>query len=368
MKIAFVAQDLVGQGVQYATAAVIREFCRRGYDVDLLLSEYHWDYLALGQKAFEVPGAVKVIRMPHRSCKKNVFFLRRYLDSGGADFIIAESEMYAKCLRIASIGFRKTKMPKLSFVGHGTYQLLPEPLWPRFKMWLKLLLRYSKFHAAFMVNEQGRLNFLKDTSALDPSHVIVVHNPVVDEVFFRKVSHDPTHPWLREKECPTFVTAGSFDANKGHLMLIKAIAQVSKTNAVRLIIYGRGNLEGDYRAYIAEHALEDVVSIGGFTDNLPAELKAADCFLLGSREESFGIVIVEALAAGTPVISTDAYAGPREVLDNGKYGVLVPVGNVDEMAKAIRNFLRSPRPEIPKEAWLRYTNEKSVDLYERGLK
>ena len=114
-------------------------------------------------------------------------------------------------------------------------------------------------------------------------------------------------------------------------------------------------MENDYLTYIKEHNLGGMISIAGFTDILPAQVGAADCLISSSDEESFGITIVEALAAGVRVISTDAPYGPREILADGKYGRLVPVGDVDAMASAIIDCIDGKIPIAPDESWQRYT-------------
>ena len=83
MKIAFLVQDLVGQGVQYATAIIAREFSRLGWDVDILVSQVHKDKLNDGGKSFELPSSVKLVYMPNRRGSRNGWFVRKYLKSGG---------------------------------------------------------------------------------------------------------------------------------------------------------------------------------------------------------------------------------------------------------------------------------------------
>ena len=105
----------------------------------------------------------------------------------------------------------------------------------------------------------------------------------------------------------------------------------------------------------------------GYTDNLPAEIKAADAFIVSSNIESFSIVLVEALAAGTPVISTDAPYGPPEILQNGKYGILVKRNNPDALADGILQVLNGHAIPPTPEAYERFTLPNTVKRYEAAL-
>lgn len=365
MKIAFIVQDLVGQGVQYATAAMVRAFSARGYDIDLLVSKVHNDYLKEGRKSFEVPATVNWIHMPSRRSSRNILFLRRYVKRTDAAYVIAESGLYAQALRVATLGLRS--VPKLVQVHHWNVDPAPVGFVGKMVLRFKYWLMYRTFYARFHVNDRARQNTLKRTSVFPPERVCTVYNVAVDDVFFRKVKEQPTHPWLKDKTCLTLVTAGACEPYKGHLTLLKAMKAVNDCRRVRLIIFGRGHLMPQYQEFIRQNHLEEVVSVGGFTDNLPAEMRAADGFVLSSVEESFGIVVAEALACGLYVISTDAPDGPREILEHGKYGTLVPVGDVDAMAKAIIDFANNPKREVPEEAWNRFTEEKICDRYLKGL-
>ena len=150
-------------------------------------------------------------------------------------------------------------------------------------------------------------------------------------------------------------------------MLLEAMRRVTAQRRVRLLIFGRGYLEPQYHDFIAKYGLEDSVSIAGFTDQLPAEIYASDGLISPSDEESFGITIVEALACGKPVISTDAPYGPREILADGKYGRLVPVNDSAAMAQAIIDCADGKVPAASDESWKRYTIEAVMEKYLKGM-
>ena len=365
MKISFVVQDLVGQGVQYATAIIAREFARRGWEVEILVSPVHDDKIAQGGKSFELPDSIKLSYMPNRRGSRNGWFMRKHLKTCGSDFVSAESGIYSWCIRWASLGIAKKNLPKLVQVVHGNEYMLSG--WSLLKYRFKSLFHYRNFTTLFFVNRQSELNFSAMCGFLKNLRTGTVNNACVDSVANSKYKLPPQHPWLVKKECCTLVTAGSYTPGKCHLMLLEAMRRVTAERRVRLLIFGRGYLEPQYHDFIKKYDLEDSVSIAGFTDQLQAEIKASDGLISSSDYESFGITIVEALTCGKPVISTDAPYGPREILADGNYGRLVPVNDPEAMAQAIIDCADGKIPVAPDESWKRYTIEAVMEKYLKGM-
>lgn len=366
MKISFVVQDLVGQGVQYATAIIAREFARRGWDVEILVSPVHDDKIAQGGKSFELPDSIKLSYMPNRRGSRNGWFMRKYLKTCGSDFVIAESGIYSWCIRWASFGIPKRKLPKLVQVDHGDEDMLTG--WSLFKYRFKNWFHYRNFTALLFVNKQSEVNFNSMCGFLHNLRTGTVNNACMDSVFLEKVQLPPSHEWLISKKCPTFVTAGAYQPYKDHMLILRALKIVKdQERHVRVIIFGRGPLEKDYRKFIDENGLADYASVGGFTDRLPAEIKASDGFVLSSNWESFGIVLAEGLACRVPCIATDAPYGPREILADGKFGRLVPVNDSAAMAQAIIDCADGKIPVAPDESWKRYTIEAIMEKYLNGI-
>lgn len=361
-KIAFVCQDLIGQGVQFATATMVRAFFDHGFEVELLLSRVHQDLINAGQNPFSIPNGVKCLLMPSRRSSRNGGFLRDYLQNGKADIVVAETRHYAWALSYASTGL--STIPRLYQVEHINVPQTPKCFLQRLKLKTVRYFCYRRFSGVMTVNEESARRLKEQTSLLAKRLKIeTVYNAVVDRDFETKRSCETRHPWLRVKECPTFVAAGALHEGKCFSMLLNAVRLVSRKSHVRLVVFGRGALEGEFRDFVVKFHLEDVISIAGYTDNLPAELKSADGFISSSRAESFSIVLAQALALGVPCISTDAPLGPREVLANGKYGKLVAVDDVNAMAEAILDFVENP-PEKPKaESWRRFTIEAVYNRY-----
>jgi len=172
----------------------------------------------------------------------------------------------------------------------------------------------------------------------------VLYNPF-DLETIREESEKPLKDL--KKTSFIFLTVGRLDAGKNHRLLIEALAKMEPKEA-RLIIIGEGPLEGELRRLARELGVEERVALVGRQSNPFAWMHRADCFVFGSNHEGFPNVLAEALACGTPVISTDCLSGPREILEGrtsyaereagiriADCGLLVPVGDVDAMSQAM---------------------------------
>jgi len=155
-----------------------------------------------------------------------------------------------------------------------------------------------------------------------------------------------TYPWQAELagmgDGPVIATAGRLVPVKDHKTLIAAFAKLRDSRPARLVIFGEGPLEGQLREQAKALGIEKDVLLPGYVNDPPAFYEAADLFVLTSLSEGFGNVLIEAMEAGVPVVSTDAPHGPREILADGRYGALVPVGDSTALAAAMGEALDRP--------------------------
>ncbi len=129
---------------------------------------------------------------------------------------------------------------------------------------------------------------------------------------------------------------------KDFSVLIRAFAKVRAKRDCRLVILGEGELRPELEALVRELDVQDSVQLPGFVNNPYAWMSRAELFVLSSAWEGFGNVLVEAMACGATVVSTDCPSGPSEILEGGKWGPLVPVGDVDALAERMLEALSSP--------------------------
>src|SRR5262249_357683 len=166
---------------------------------------------------------------------------------------------------------------------------------------------------------------------------------------FSAASAPPAHAWFDESS-PVVLGIGRLVPQKNFPLLLEAFRVVRRDRDVKLDILGEGAERPALEAYVKQHSLEDSVSLPGFLENPYACMSRAAVTALSSNFEGLPTVLVESLALGTPVVSTDCESGPREILRNGTLGDLVPINDVAALAQAIARTLDRPRPVIPLDA------------------
>ncbi len=192
--------------------------------------------------------------------------------------------------------------------------------------------------------------------------LMTIYNPV-DLGRIRAMSAGkPSHDWLREKQGPVIVAAGRLTPQKDFATLLRAFALLPDAGA-KLVIYGEGPLRSELESLVAGLGLSGRVSLPGFVGDLPAEIAASDLFVLSSRWEGLPGVLLEALAVGTPVVATDCPTGPDEILEGGRWGALVPVGDPPALAKAMAKTLSLPIDAPAETVLARFDPAGIVDQY-----
>jgi len=184
---------------------------------------------------------------------------------------------------------------------------------------------------------------------LERKKIITIYNPIVSSDLFFQANQEIKHQWIKEKGCPVILGVGRLVHQKNFSLLIKAFARVQRNRLSRLIILGDGKERDDLQRLVREYNLCDSVDLLGFVDNPYAYMTKADLLVLSSNTEGLPTVLIEALACGCPVVSTNCSGGPAEILEDGLYGPLVPVNDEEALAEAIISVLDSP----PDPNWLK---------------
>jgi glycosyltransferase involved in cell wall biosynthesis len=145
----------------------------------------------------------------------------------------------------------------------------------------------------------------------------------------------PPHPWLEDATVPCLVAVGRLHEQKDPMTLLRTVAEVRAQRPVRLLVLGEGPMRAEVERAIVDLGLDADVQLLGHRTDVRRYVARADLMLHTARWEGFGLVLVEALAEGVPVVATDCESGPAEILDAGRYGRLVPVGDVRALAEAV---------------------------------
>jgi len=189
----------------------------------------------------------------------------------------------------------------------------------------------------------GTANDLSKLTQIPREDFKVIYNPVINDIAPSKsityIQSFRKEFWKHRFD-HYLISIGSFKKQKNQALLIKAFSNLLPKLNVGLTILGDGPLRPELENLIEEAGLKQKVFLPGFQADISPWLLASDLFVLSSDFEGFANVIVEALACGTPIVSTNCPYGPSEILKNGQYGTLVPTGDVDALAMGIREALQ----------------------------
>jgi glycosyltransferase involved in cell wall biosynthesis len=201
--------------------------------------------------------------------------------------------------------------------------------------------RFYPLADAVVACSKGVAEDLVQNMKVPRERVHVIYNPTDPEIE-AKAQEPVDHPWFKNSKIPVILCVARLAPEKDLPTLIRAFSIVRKERPAKLVILGEGSERAKLEALVKELGLEGDVWMPGFVDNPFKFMKRATVFALSSKFEGFGMVIAEALAVGTPVVSTDCPSGPAEILGGGKWGKLVPVGDYEKLAEAILETIENP--------------------------
>jgi glycosyltransferase involved in cell wall biosynthesis len=195
-----------------------------------------------------------------------------------------------------------------------------------------------------IANSRGVAEDIVAVTGLPPERIHVIDNPTVS-CAMRQLARQPVaHPWLEDGGPPLILGIGRLVRQKDFPTLVRAFARVRAERPCRLMILGEGKQRESLTSLAHSLGVQAEVALPGFVANPYAFLARAALFVLSSAWEGSPNVLIEALALGVPVVATDCHSGPREILEQGRFGPLVPVGDATALAAAMRATLAAPLP------------------------
>ncbi|MBA1147706.1 glycosyltransferase [Ectothiorhodospiraceae bacterium WFHF3C12] len=314
---------------------LLPEFARRGLRVDLLRISGHGPY-------FDAPPAgVRFVDLGARHVDTAFPALIRYLRRNRPRAMLTDKD---RVNRAALWARRLTGVPRRLVVRMGmtvSLNLERRGGWARFSQRFSIR-HFYPWADGIVTPSRGAGDDLAALAGLPGERVTVIPNPVVDDALYAAAAEPVDHPWFAAGEAPVVVGAGELSERKDFATLVRAFARVRARRPCRLVILGRGRQREALLALAAELGVAGDVDLPGFAANPYAYMARAGCFAMTSRLEGAGIALIEALALGTPVVSTDCPSGPAETLENGRYGPLVDVGDDQALAASIGELLDAP--------------------------
>jgi glycosyltransferase involved in cell wall biosynthesis len=200
---------------------------------------------------------------------------------------------------------------------------------------------YAAADAIVAVSE-GVADDLACTARIPRERITTIYNPVVSAELYAQAGVEVDHPWFAPGAPPVVLGAGRLLKQKDFPTLVRAFARVRARRRARLVILGEGAKRGELEALLSRLGLTADAWLPGFVDNPVRYMARSAVFVLSSTFEGLPGVLIQALACGCPVVSTDCPSGPAEILENGRYGRLVPVGDEVAMARAVLATLAEP--------------------------
>ncbi len=342
-------------GVDRAARNLIPALARRGYQVDLLKVRGH------GPDLDELPPGVRVVDLGHDHVYPCALAVARYLRRERPRVLLSDKDRVNRTALLAR-WLSGTRIPVVCYVGtpvsleHAHRSAARQR---RHRNWMRRLYPAAD---GFLADSPGVKEDLLAYTGLPRERVIVVPRPVVPAALFEDGVVPPPHPWLAPGMPPVVLGVGELSGGKDFATLLRAFAQLRARQACRLMILGKGKQYDALLAQAEALGVRDDVALLGFRRDVPAFMRHAAVLGLASLREGLSFVLIEALACGTPVVSTDCPHGPRAVLQDGRYGALVPVGDADAMAAALAESLGSRRsPEALRAAARPYEIETATD-------
>lgn len=358
--IAVFLPSLSGGGAERVMVTLVNGFASRGIQVDLVLAKAEGPYLK---------NVVSGVRIVDLNASRILFSLPRLIRYLRNERPIAMLSGLSHANVIALMAKRLSWVNTRYIVSeHNTVSLSLPDRKSRFGRLIPRLVRWTYPWADGVVAvSEGVANDLAATMSFMRERMDVIYNPI-DANTIQQLTNQPLeHPWFLHGEPPVIIGVGRLVKAKNFAVLIKAFAQVRKTQPAHLVILGDGELRSDLEALTVELDLSEEVAMPGFVENPYSWMRNSAVFVLSSAWEGFGNVLVEAMACGIPVVSTDCPNGPAEILEDGLWGRLVPMDDKDALANAILQTLSEPKhPDVVLRA-SDFSVEKALDEYLKVL-
>ncbi len=334
MRIAILLPDLRGGGAERLSIDLARAFAAQGIHVEFVLMNATGDFLDEASREF------KIINLKAKRIRNVPFSLSRYLQSNRPSALIANMWPLTGAAALGRALSRQNC--RLLLVEHNTLSLDTHMFqhWPKWLMQTLMAVTYPMADRVSAVS-QGAATDLEHLVHLPEGKVTVLHNPIPQRPTPTEHAKAIAESFWQRRHGKRILAVGSFKDQKNFSLLLRAFSKLLGTDAT-LLLLGQGAGESTLRALASQLGIADRVIFAGFHTDTTPFYATADLFALSSDYEGFGNVIVEALSFGLPVVSTDCPHGPAEILENGRWGRLVPVGDADALARAMHEALSAP--------------------------
>jgi glycosyltransferase involved in cell wall biosynthesis len=354
--VAFFLPTLTGGGAERVIVNLAQGVTDRGLPVDLVVAAA--DGALLGQ----LPPAVRLVDLHAPRVLRSLGPLTGYLRRERPRVLVS-SMGHANLVALWAAKLARRNTPVMVTVHNTMSQSIPQQGLLAGGLWPQLLRTFYPWATWVVAVSRGAADDLARTTGLPRERVRVIYNPVITPAMMALARQSPDHPWFAPGQPPVIVGVGRLTRQKDFPTLLRAFAKVRQCRSARLMILGEGEERPQLEALAQELGLGDDVALPGFQGNAMAYMANSALFVLSSAWEGLPTVLIEALAAGTRVVSTDCPSGPREILQEGRLGALVPVGDATALGRAMMEEMEHPRETVPQDALAPFTMDAAVDHY-----
>jgi glycosyltransferase involved in cell wall biosynthesis len=349
--------DLSSEGGAYRCLGnLIPEWTATGLDVELL---GYRDAVRFYPE--ELPNSVGFLHLGTRARLTTLWRLWRYLRTRRPRAVLATNHL--DNLLIAVAGRLPGVRSRIVLGVHNNFVASTRGGVAKRRRKVNRVRRFYPWADALITVSHGLARSLREAAGLERLPTRPIYNAVITPSILERAREPVNHPWFNDGAGPVAIFVGRFSYQKDLPTLLEAVAEVRRQRPLRLIMVGKGSQEEALRVRAEELGIVEAVDMPGHVANPYAWMARADLFVLSSAWEGFGNVVAEALALGVPVVSTDCPSGPAEILEHGRYGRLVPVGDAPALAEAVLQTLDAPLSYDPQEATRRFTSAYVAERY-----
>ena len=349
-----------GGGAERVMVTLAEGFAARGVAIDVLVAQRE------GPFAPAASDRIRVVDLRAVRVAASIVPLARYLRREAPPAMLSALP-HANVAAILARGLSARRTTRLVVSEHATASLVAANAVLRRARLLPFFMRrlYPRADAVVAVSD-GVAEDLARYLGLDRARIRRIYNPIVMPASGARAERVP-HPWFEPGQPPVLLAAGRLTAQKDFETLVRAFALLRGARAARLMVLGQGEQRPQLLALAEQLGVQADIALPGFVADLKSYLERAAVFILSSRWEGFGNVLVEAMACAVPVVSTDCPSGPREILEGGRHGLLVPVADPPALAHAIESQLDHPMRDSVAARARDFAVEIALDAYQEVL-
>lgn len=359
--VALMLGSFFGRGVCRVRLNLCAGLLARGYKVDLLVIN------GKGEMRDDVPDGVRLIDFEAPRALKAIPGIMRYIRKEKPTAIISAQDNVNFVALIARF-FVRSRVP-ISVSVHNLHSIdASQPIWSK-RYWTRFAVRLTYPWATSRIAVSSGLgDVMANVTGLRRDSIDTVFNAIVTSEIGERAKAPCPHPWLEDGETPVVLGVGRLTFQKDFESLIRAFKILREQRPARLMILGDGFRKEALEDLVGALQLQDDVVFTGFVQNPFAYMSRASQFVLSSLHEGLPGVLIQAMACGCPVVSTDCPHGPREILDGGRFGPLVPVGDVEALSGAMAEVLdNTPDSQVLKDRAALFEVNHIIDEYRKRL-